>query len=292
MKAFRKFDWCSSNDYRNKEKLDALELELKIYYSSLGKRQSYNEMLEKKGRLPNPEGAEAAFLEWFQKQKISNILEIGCGMGWMYERLQAVSSNIHYTGVELDDKQINENENKYPEAKWLNKSVNELDFEPEKFECVFSLYVLEHLVYPESALNTMVSLVKPGGYLLLVFPDFVEKGNLPSQHLGFGYERTAMAKIRRGNIFDGLLSYMDSRFFLPKALKQIEKLKGEFWINWNPLCLRDNIDVVWPDIDAVYIANKTEVAFWARKNNLEIEYPFGTNGFFAHHAFLAIKKPA
>jgi len=57
-----------------------------------------------------------------------------------------------------------------------------LHFPSESFDSVFSSHCLEHMVDPVSAIKSWFSLVKPGGYLMIMVPDedFYEQGHFPS----------------------------------------------------------------------------------------------------------------
>ncbi|MFM6024897.1 MAG: class I SAM-dependent methyltransferase, partial [Dolichospermum sp.] len=43
-------------------------------------------------------------------------------------------------------------------------------------------------------------------------------------------------------------------------------------------------------IDAVYLASKKEVDYWATQKGFQVEYPCGTKGEFAEQAFIVIYK--
>jgi SAM-dependent methyltransferase len=285
-----KIDWYPSTDVKYENELESLDKELLAFYSKPSSRCQYNVILEEKGSKDIPDGAEKAFLEWISKKKYKHILEIGCGMGWMFNRISQIKTEVQYTGIELSESQIYENMKRFPKASWVVGSAYQVPLQPFSFECVFSLYVLEHLVYPKRGLDNMYQLLKPGGTLLLVFPDFVAKGNLPSQKLGYGYERTAMEKLKKGKILDGILSLIDSRIILPSALRSLRNKTGGFYINANPICLIGAIQNLWSDIDAVYISHKLEVEQWALQKGMKVTYPFGKKGFFAAHAFMVLEK--
>ena len=55
-------------------------------------------------------------------------------------------------------------------------------FEPGSFDAVHSSHCLEHMLDPPSALRNWWSLVKPGGFMILVVPDedLYEQGIWPS----------------------------------------------------------------------------------------------------------------
>jgi hypothetical protein len=48
---------------------------------------------------------------------------------------------------------------------------------------------------------------------------------------------------------------------------------------------------MWPDIDAVYVASKQEVADWLRNRGCDVDFPCGTTGEFALHAYIRARTP-
>lgn len=290
MSLTRKFDWISSVDDRNCERLDALHEQLAKYYTEAITRLGYREMIKVEESLAPTDIITQSFLQWFQGRRIHKVLEVGCGEGRIFQYLSQQITDLDYTGIEMDEVTINNNILKWPSQCWLHKSVYNIDFEPKSFDLCFSFYVLEHLVYPTKALERMLEMVKPGGYLLLVFPDFTRSGRFPSQHIGIGPDRSALKKLKKGRLVDAVISLYDSRIRLKPSLKKISEQPGKFLINANPLCLHFNDEQLWPDIDAVYLASKIEVAKWAEGKGLEAVFPFGTNSPFDEHTFMTIKK--
>lgn len=58
--------------------------------------------------------------------------------------------------------------------------------EPESFDFVYSSHCLEHLHAPATALRRWWEVLRPGGYLIVVVPDFAmyERGQWPSRQDG------------------------------------------------------------------------------------------------------------
>ena len=71
---------------------------------------------------------------------------------------------------------------------------------------------------------------------------------------------------------EGFYARQDSRLRVRPLLRRARQRLGPFPVNCQPLCL-DHPDLMWPDIDAVYIASKFEVADWFRSRGCEIEFP-------------------
>lgn len=260
------------------------------FYSQSDERKSYQEMLDTQEDLTlESESVRHLMPEYVCRLSLSAILEIGCGNGRLYRQLRDYGYAGSYTGIELAEPLISQNKERHPEASWECAVVYEMPFQDNTFELCYSLYVLEHLVYPEKALREMLRVLRPGGRLVLVFPDFVESGRFASQLLGLSPANTAMKKLRSGRILDALLSLYDSRIRLPRALKSATRKHGKFPVNTTPLCL-SYPTILEADVDAIYIASKREVHEWAISNGLNVEYPFGNTGEFAEQAFMVIIK--
>lgn len=98
-------------------------------------------------------------------------IELGCGEGFSTERLRKLLP----ASVTLDASEYVAS--LVPLAQAKNKTVNitqesiyELQHAPETYDLVFLLEVLEHLDYPEQALEQIAKILKPGGKLILGVP--------------------------------------------------------------------------------------------------------------------------
>lgn len=290
MRKFRRFNWCSSIDIVRSAELEKLNQSLNDYYSKSSLRSAYNEILDRKSQEFPMVLAEGKFIEWLNSQNFKNICEIGCGHGWMSIRVENLKKDISYHGMEVSKDVIEANRKRWPWANWFVGSIYQPPFKLESFDLVFSIYVLEHLVYPLEGLEAMYNLVEIGGAIVLVFPDFVQNKRLPSQQMGWGLERNAIKKLKKGRILDALLSLIDSRLLLPAKLRIVHKKVGSFMVNLSPICFDPDYKEVWSDADAVYIANKREIEHWARTKEMQVEFPFGREGYFMQHSFMVLRK--
>ncbi|OAQ38599.1 hypothetical protein A5893_14395 [Pedobacter psychrophilus] len=286
----RKFNWASSADKFNEKLIDTLDKKMSNYYTSAESRESYQQMLNLTDNdVSKPGNVTTAFIDYVVSLNLNTFLEIGCGSGRIYQFLKKKVNNLDYVGIEVSEEVVKNNKVTFPETIWKFGNVYELPADNNSIEVCFSFYVLEHLCYPERALIEMMRVIKPGGFLILIFPDFVASGRFASQFLGLSDIPTAKEKLLKFKFLDVIISIYDSRFRLPRALKNASKKYGSFPVNTSPKCL-DGLRDASPDIDAVYITNKYEIEDWANSKGYKISYPNGTEKEFADHAFLSIQK--
>lgn len=106
-----------------------------------------------------------------QNEPTFQAIEIGCGEGFSTQRIadmlpsQAIFSASEYV-ADLVPKAAERN----PNVRLIQESAYELTHPDESFDVVFLLEVLEHLDYPEKALEEISRILKPSGYLILGVP--------------------------------------------------------------------------------------------------------------------------
>lgn len=120
---------------------------------------------------------EKQVLEQYIKQKAKaddsenelDILEAGCGRTWW---LDLGNVNYKLTGVDLDTHALNFR--KY-HVKDLDESIEgdlcSVKLENNRYDVIFNAYVLEHIMDANRVLENFKNWLKPGGLLILQFPD-------------------------------------------------------------------------------------------------------------------------
>ena len=99
----------------------------------------------------------------------ANILEIGCGGGWLFDRLTKLG-NVE--GVEIDGSLIPADG---PYADEIYHGPFDREFQPGKqYSLILMLDVLEHIEDPLPALSYALELLAPGGTLLITVPAFLQ----------------------------------------------------------------------------------------------------------------------
>ncbi len=288
-KCNRQFHWMSSVT-GDQEVLENLNQQMALFYGQDNERKLYQEMLNSIEETMPPENSlTCRFLKYISDLQPETVLEIGCANGRLYRQLRNYGYKGGYSGIEVANYIIEENQKYHPEANWNYATAYEIPFPDGSFDVCFSFYVIEHLVYPEKALQEMMRVIKPKGSLILIFPDFVQSGRFASQLLGLSTSGTASQKLRKGKLIDAVVSIYDSRVRLRNALKNAVARYGLFPVNLSPICLSFP-SVMGADVDGIYIASKNELHQWGVKEGYSVDYPCGVEGEFAEHAFMSIRK--
>jgi SAM-dependent methyltransferase len=148
--------------------------------------------------------------------------------------------------------------------RFVAASATELPFARGSFEVVLTMYVIEHVVFPAQFLDEAWRVLRPGGRLLIVSPDFLE-GGMASERVGFSYG-SGTQKLKSGKLVDAVVTAYDSRVRIPRLRHnrrvQVERGTAVFPILTEPRCLC--LDGFVPDCDAVYPACPEEIVTYLR----------------------------
>ena len=97
------------------------------------------------------------------------LLEVGSGVGAQTEILLRHFPDLHVTGVELNDAQIAEARQFLSTVAWaegrydiVKGDATRLDFEPERFDCAFLCWILEHVADPARVLSEVRRVLASG----------------------------------------------------------------------------------------------------------------------------------
>jgi 2-polyprenyl-3-methyl-5-hydroxy-6-metoxy-1,4-benzoquinol methylase len=98
---------------------------------------------------------------------VGSICDLGCGNGHITGRLAALGYRV--TGVDASASGIQIARRAYPGIEFV-KALIDRDLNVGQFDLVISSDVIEHLYRPSDLLEATVSLLKPGGHVLLGTP--------------------------------------------------------------------------------------------------------------------------
>ncbi|MBQ8522677.1 MAG: class I SAM-dependent methyltransferase [Clostridia bacterium] len=111
---------------------------------------------------------------WFDLLKVKDgmkVLEVGCGGGHFTNMVKKYFPNCEVWGIDLDTNHINFAKNKCKElgldVKYLEADINNLPFEDESFDLIFSHTVVEHLPF-ENFITEQYRTLKKGGHLVIM----------------------------------------------------------------------------------------------------------------------------
>jgi ubiquinone/menaquinone biosynthesis C-methylase UbiE len=189
----------------------------------------------------------------------ARILEIGCGdASGAHELLQRLPVR-EYCGVDITIPRVLAGQLKLAAASGLA-----LPFPAEHFDVVLSMFTIEHTLFPNTLLDEAWRVLRAGGTLLLIAPDFLNNA-MASERIGFSYG-TGRDKLRRAHVLDAALTLIDSRIRLPwqrhRRRRALAKGSYTFPVLLQPRCLTHAGFVT--DCDAVYPSSLEEISNYMR----------------------------
>jgi SAM-dependent methyltransferase len=102
--------------------------------------------------------------------KKSKVLDLGCGRGDFLEPFK--NADIDISGVDFAENSIRELKKRGYAVKQCDFEKNTVPFGDDYFDIVFSKSVIEHLSDPGKYLSEIKRILKPGGRLIIMTPDW------------------------------------------------------------------------------------------------------------------------
>jgi SAM-dependent methyltransferase len=128
----------------------------------------------------NVEGMQQTVDEAARNWTAPRVLEAGCGS---LERVK-FGSDTHVIGMDIEAIRV-ENNTSIDEG--IVGDVETYDFTPSDYEAIVCWYVFEHLRDPLSALVRFAKAVKPGGLVILAFPNVMTPKGLITKYTPFAF---------------------------------------------------------------------------------------------------------
>jgi 2-polyprenyl-3-methyl-5-hydroxy-6-metoxy-1,4-benzoquinol methylase len=251
----KKVELVSATDVSAQRLLEDLDARMMSFYNNEYERQNYFETAQALNEVWHP-----GTYHWVLRSMMSpglSVLDLGCGSGHAYDNLKGCG--VKYVGVDCSEPRITTNlkekatSGRSGDVTFLVSSLYDVNLPGASFDVVFSLYVLEHLVWPHRFLREMVRLTRPGGMIIIVCPSFRRAGRMPSlPHGGPGSlkEKLSMAEI------GSALQHIFFRLYWPYVInRRFPSDRYPWLINLTPACLSER----WAtDNDAVYMVDRPE----------------------------------
>lgn len=252
-----KIDWISSLDPSNSQKLDLLADKMSQFYST---NLSYYSNISESENYWNEEShlIHKNLIE--QVTMSSKVLEVGCGESSILKYNPKFSTK--YTGIDFSEEILNRNKIKFSKANFkVIKNPVQYCFESKSFDLVFSVFVIEHTVYPHKFLDECMRLVSDQGRIAVLAPNYIDHGFMASQQVSDSL-KDGRQLFAEGKIIDAIRSAYYNRILIPKTCEKLQSNIPGFYINVNPVCF--TIDEFRPDVDAVYLVSQKEIDLYMR----------------------------
>jgi len=155
-------------------------------------------------------------------KKTGSILDVGCGEGSRLNLL--ISKKQSGMGIDINSQAIKLARRQYPHLKFILSKSSKIPFPDNQFGLVYSCFVLEHADKPEKLIKEMIRVLKTGGHLILMCPNF----GSPNRRSPNSIERPWL-KLIRG-------FYQDISFIFTNRIKTL------FWQQVKPKNKYQNTD--------------------------------------------------
>jgi len=106
-----------------------------------------------------------------QRQKIKKVLDAGCGEGHLLESIYNSAKDYEYYGVDITPVALDRTKLRCPFADIKQADISETNYPNDFFDVVICSEVLEHVYNFKLALNEFNRILKPGGILIITFPN-------------------------------------------------------------------------------------------------------------------------
>jgi SAM-dependent methyltransferase len=103
----------------------------------------------------------AAFVEFLDVQPGMRILEAGSGIGFLAAAVAQAARDVKVAGLERSEDQIKAAVQQ-PGVEYVLGDVHKLPFDSHSFDLVYARYVLEHVPDPQTVLEEMKRVARPG----------------------------------------------------------------------------------------------------------------------------------
>jgi 2-polyprenyl-3-methyl-5-hydroxy-6-metoxy-1,4-benzoquinol methylase len=125
------------------------------YWNAKHREESTDELNEKQAAVAQ---------RWLAGKSGLEILDAGCGAGWLSGRLMKYG---RVTGVDLADEVIARAQQRLPEAKFIAGDFFALELPQAHYDVVACFELLAHVVDQAALVARLARLLKPGGMLIL-----------------------------------------------------------------------------------------------------------------------------
>jgi SAM-dependent methyltransferase len=171
------------------ERTSTMETSLSLGKYSLATGEAAVRRLTALHRIYSPTGRR--ILQRAGLQPGMKVADLGCGVGATTRMLaEMVGPAGHVTGIDLSTSQLKQgrllcDKAGLGNATFVDGNATATGLPRNSFDLVYCRFLLLHLVDPEAGLKEMLSLLKPGGMLVVEDGDLSSAGSVPASSLGW-----------------------------------------------------------------------------------------------------------
>lgn len=114
-------------------------------------------------------GFFSSIKELLKDIKFKNVMEAGCGEGYVSDFVYRNYRNLHIDSFDISEKVINQAKKDFPYINFSTGSIYKIECEDNTYDLVIASEVLEHLEEPQRALKELMRISKR--YILLSVPN-------------------------------------------------------------------------------------------------------------------------
>ena len=163
MKSYYRSSRCFEPVNTEEQEQKALSLLNDLYYN---RRDHY-------GIKPRQESIFTDDFNWFSRyiNSPAKVLEIGSGTGTFAAMLSRAGYEVT-AADEYNNETITVLKENFKNTKIQFSEIHSLLNSKEKYDAVISICVLEHIIRPDEAIIKWINMVRPGGSLLIICPNY------------------------------------------------------------------------------------------------------------------------
>jgi malonyl-CoA O-methyltransferase len=149
------------------------------------------------GTVGEADGRLAALLRHCGELNGKRVLDAGCGKGRFAARLLQRYPGAHVTGLDISPELLR---HVPPQVKTVQRSILDMPFADDAFDCVYCIEALEHVVQIEEGVRELARVLAPGGRFVIVDKNKQLLGirRLPDWEKWFGREELLALLERHG----------------------------------------------------------------------------------------------
>ena len=179
-----------------------------------------------------------------KKQKILEILEVGCGNGWLSAKLSVIPWT-QVIGIDINDEELNQAKRVFGQIEnleFFNCSLQDEMISDRKFDVIVFAASVQYFSSLEKALNESLKRLKPGGEIHIIDSHFYEQNEIDTARMRSNDYYKAIGFPEMSDQYfhhslEGLKLFNHDILYDPHSvINKLKRIKNPFY--W--ICIRSN----------------------------------------------------